>query len=249
MSKSMAEQLKPISSPKHFAQRYKFKSEVDGIHHINIYTEGKTELGRLLAFEHEERFNHPILGSFNSMTGYWSYVKSLSHRNTYRVKSPNTCISIRKRFNDLKPKVDNFRALIISGCYHRIISNSDLVEMVKESTLPFEMYYVKKETDNSTGTPVKYEVKTQHNYSGWLTAGLNEIRNALRENRQPDLSPFVDTPNVPLYKDFVDQESIVTDYEEVNDESPLEEIHQVLVDNETVEMEGQTPDGSVLDEG
>lgn len=261
MSKSIAEQLKPIK--KNFSPRNKFKSEVDGIHHINIYRDGKTELGRLLAFEHESRFEHPILGVFNSMTGYWSYVKSVSHREAYRVKSPNLCISMRKRSNDLKQKVDNFQALILAGCYARIISDEHLVEMVKESTLPFEMYYIRKEVDDSTGTPIKYEIKTQHTYTHWLTAGFEEIRNALREGRGPDLMPFVDTPNVPLYKDFISENSIVVDTEgygeqapEMEDEIPedagAEELNpdagklDALVDNETVEMEGVTPDSSVL---
>jgi len=50
--------------------------DIDGIHHINIYSKGKTEIGRWLS-----NFSYsPILtqhGEFNSIEGYWYWLTTL----------------------------------------------------------------------------------------------------------------------------------------------------------------------------
>jgi hypothetical protein len=45
--------------------------EEDGVTHINIYSKGKTELGRWLTNFSYSPFNHPEYGKFLSMEGFW----------------------------------------------------------------------------------------------------------------------------------------------------------------------------------
>lgn len=45
----------------------------DGIDHINIYSKGKTELGRYLSNFTYSPFEHPIYGNFKSIEGFWYY--------------------------------------------------------------------------------------------------------------------------------------------------------------------------------
>jgi hypothetical protein len=45
----------------------------DGIDHINIYSKGKTELGRWLSNFSECAIKHPFDGYFNSVEAYWYY--------------------------------------------------------------------------------------------------------------------------------------------------------------------------------
>ncbi len=227
MSDSMKEQLQPLKN-KLKSNNSNFKSQVDGIDHINIYVFGKTELGRKLALETNARFVHPIIGPFNCLTGFWSYVKSKSRRNTYRIKDARTCLHIVNKYNDSLPVVPNFKAIIVSGVYYRIMSDPELVEMVKESTLPFEIYYVKTrdEINPRTNKKVTYEIKVQHKYASWMIAAYEEVRNAIKEDREPDLSKFVDRDSDGLiYKDFVN-------YSETESE-------EALVDQENVEMDNQ----------
>lgn len=49
-----------------------FKITDDGITHINVYSKGKTELGRLLSnFSHTPFYGNDIL--FNSVEGWWQW--------------------------------------------------------------------------------------------------------------------------------------------------------------------------------
>ncbi len=202
MSKTIAEQLSGSIIKN---TRDKFKTDVDGINHINIYNEGATELGTLLSLETKLRFVHPVLGPFSHMTGYWTYVKSNSHRNAYRVKDPKTCLFLARRDNDINQQVTNFKAIIVAGLYYKVLASKELKEMLAESTLPFEMYYVKKENEVNpvTGREIIYDVKVKHKYAAWILPGFTEVRNAIREDRKPDYSSFIDHPEIPLYKDFV----------------------------------------------
>lgn len=222
MSKSIAEQLTTIKSNK--PNRYKnvneqYKKETDGVEHINISITGKTELGRLLSLENEQKFVHPILGPFKSVTNYWSYLKSNSHNSALRFMRPEVCLSTIKNNKDIRENVENFKALIVRGCYYKITSSNKLRQMVEESTLPFQMYYIKVEKELNNGKEIKYEVKVPHKYSYWLINGFNEIRKALKENREPDVSNFLSNPNIPLYQDFADsleeatQEKTIADIE------------------------------------
>ena len=53
--------------------------DIDGVHHINIYSKGKTEIGRWLS-----NFSYsPIQtkhGWFNSLEGYWYWLTRLNDR-------------------------------------------------------------------------------------------------------------------------------------------------------------------------
>lgn len=47
--------------------------ELDGIDHINVYSQGKTKLGRLLSNFANTPFEIPGLGRFQSVESYWYY--------------------------------------------------------------------------------------------------------------------------------------------------------------------------------
>lgn len=215
MSKSIAEQLSNIKTVnKHKSINERYKMEIDGKEHINICFTGKTDLGRMLSLESEQKFVHPILGPFKSLTNYWAYIKSKSRTTSLRYAKASTCLSTIKKNKDIRENVENFKALIVRGCYYKIMSDNKLKEMVIESTLPFQMYYVKIETEKAAGQDVKYEVKVPHKYSYWLISGYEEVRKAIKNNTDPDLTNFLSNPNIPLYQDFassLDEENVETD--------------------------------------
>ncbi len=234
MSDSIKDQLQVLKGK---LKTSSYKSQVDGVDHINIYSFGKTELGRMLAPETNGRFVHPIIGPFNCLTGFWAYVKSKSRKNTYRTKDARSCLNIVNKFNDAQPNVPNFKAIITSGIYYKVMSDETLKNMVKESTLPFEMYYVKtrEEINPVTGKKVTYEIKVQQNYAAWMKASYEEVRRAIKDGVEPDLTKFLDKNSDGLiYKDFVG-------YAEIPEES------EALVDQEEVHMEGQTPTSEAVD--
>lgn len=57
----------------------------DGVAHINVYSKGRTELGRLLSNFAYTPFTIPFLGMFNSVEGFWYYI--LTGNNVCRALS------------------------------------------------------------------------------------------------------------------------------------------------------------------
>lgn len=254
--KSLAEQLSPLKGKPSKARakpnkrplyNENYKKEVDGIDHINIYIQGKTELGRALSMEYEKRFVHPVLGPFNSLTNYWAYVKSKSRSNVYRVRNASSCLTALKRNKDMRDTVENFRAIIVRGCWYRVFGNPKLLELMKNSTLPFQMYYIKKEHESNGNLSVEYEVKVQHRYSWWLLNGFEEIRKALKEDRDPNMDTFMSNLDVPLYHDFAtdwDAQDVNACNEEPSpssDPDPVEETP--LIDLEHVGLSDEETEG------
>ena len=48
----------------------------DGVDHINVYSRGKTQLGRMLSNFYPLPFNHPVYGVFNTVEGFYYYVST-----------------------------------------------------------------------------------------------------------------------------------------------------------------------------
>lgn len=53
--------------------KYKYEVKNDGIDHVNIYSKGKTELGRILSNFYKRRFECED-GIFMSIEGYWYWL-------------------------------------------------------------------------------------------------------------------------------------------------------------------------------
>lgn len=117
----------------------KINPDEDGDTHINIYTKGKTELGRMLSNLSNIGFTHPTYGEFRSMEGWYYYVatgfkvEDLKHYYGFNAKA------LGNKFERVPN--DDFERHIKCGLMLKILQNERLKEMVKESTLPFTHYY------------------------------------------------------------------------------------------------------------
>jgi hypothetical protein len=148
--------------------------EDDGITHINIDQGAKEELGRMLShFYDDAPFIHPHFGPFNSMEGFWHYIKTLEVDDRLRTlpgadahalgKSLTTCL------------VRNFYAYINEANFYKIEQNEQLKKLMMESTLPFDYYYL----FGAAKLPIRPRSALP------LIEGFTEIRNMLKENRRP----------------------------------------------------------------
>lgn len=114
--------------------------EQDGNTHINIFSRGKTELGRFLSnFAHS-----PITtedGPFMSVEGYWYW---LSNRNEQmrNVSGWNAKKTGRTYPKTIQLTEQEFQRKIREACWIKIHSNRHMLEVFKVSTLPFTHYYV-----------------------------------------------------------------------------------------------------------
>ena len=149
----------------------------DGIAHINVYSKGQTELGRMLT----NFAKYPIVtedGKFMSVEGYW-YWMSIAETEPRREE-------LRKAYGFWAKKLgkeilaetnngensrwdDDFERKILKAIWYKFRRNAN---MLKEEYrhLPFEHYY------NFGGKVV--DVKDDY---PWMIEGISKMRDALFE--------------------------------------------------------------------
>lgn len=163
----------------------------DGVDHINIWDHGKTELGKLLALSTPLNFRHSRFNRFNTIEGFWNYIRSVERDDRLRKfvgKPLRLCIS-----NLTFRHVTNFKAIIMDANWQKIKQYPELAEAVKESTLPFDSYFIYRRQD---GVPERPQ------FVYWLIEGFNEIRNALKEDREPNFEFLKSRKGTDIFVDF-----------------------------------------------
>lgn len=109
----------------------------DGVTHINVYTKGKTELGRLLSNLAATPFTHPIYGEFKCVEGFW-----------YMYTTGNTKFQTMdgwtaKREGNKLPRIQEMDPEELKAVYkYKLKANPDLAKLLLTNTLPLEHYYV-----------------------------------------------------------------------------------------------------------
>lgn len=154
--------------------------EKDGVTHINVHPEGKTDLGKKQAHYTHAPFTHPFLGSFRSMEGFWYYMRSRENLVPAEKRDDKLRYLVgfaAKQYGSTRPVIryDDFKEDILAANYQKIIQNKKILDAVIKSTLPFTQYYVLKDS----GMVVKPQDWD------WLCEGLENIRAALQYDQIP----------------------------------------------------------------
>jgi len=160
----------------------------DGINHINVYSKGKTELGRMLSHFDKSPFTHPYFGPFQSMEGFWYYLKSgapyghiqdgiehLRQLHGYKAKQ------LGKTFQ--KHEIPFFKEDILYANCQKILQNKKLRELLCLSDLPFTHHYVIEYQDKKTGESKNHIIPVKD--CDWLVEGLEDIRKCLKTKTTP----------------------------------------------------------------
>lgn len=115
----------------------------DGIDHINIYTKGKTELGRLLTNLADTPFTHEDYGHFKSVEGLWYWLISGKTQDEFKNMSGFEAKKMGKLIPEENkcPVDDDFKEAIKKGFKAKVRENKKIIKLLYESTLPFEHYY------------------------------------------------------------------------------------------------------------
>lgn len=129
--------------------------EQDGKNHIRIDNRGRTELGKMLDSQYISMFIHPTLGLFNTTEGFWYYISLIHRVELLRTLSGCECrryikqLKAENRFK--KANVPNFYEHIRYANWLKIEQNREgLKKKFIESHLPFRMYYINEEIDDSS---------------------------------------------------------------------------------------------------
>jgi hypothetical protein len=139
----------------------------DGVTHINVYSQGKTWLGRELSNFAHRPFCHDEHGLFASVEGYWYWLgrqdERLRHLYGFKAKELGRSLPIVKNWHSEK-----FQSLICQALSAKLDRHPDIQKVLIESTLPLEHYYAKY-----YGDTLKV---TQPANSDWILAHLEKVR-------------------------------------------------------------------------
>lgn len=174
---------------------------VDGVDHINIHNDGITKLGRLLDMNAKTPFVHPELGMFQCVGGMWHYIKTRPMVEEYRVLHG---AQLRYKANQVKKEsMDNydapqslnipgFKTIMADAMWHKVTQNNEIVQLMAESTLPFEHYF----------TQGALNIRQYPSEGYWTAAAFEEIRRVIKHrletgdnDAQPDFSKLEDMRN------------------------------------------------------
>lgn len=116
----------------------KFLPEDDGITHINVYSQGKTQLGQLLSNFAYTPFTHPEHGSFLCIEGWWYWImtgdEALRKTNGFKSKQLGKTLQVVRKH----PTPEELRVAYIA----KLEQHSIIKKLLQENTLPLAHYYV-----------------------------------------------------------------------------------------------------------
>lgn len=130
-------------------QRHKRKSdyriEDDGVTHVNIYSNSKCELGRMLSNFFPAPFNHPKYGFFTNVEGFWHFVAT-----GFKHKFLKTVAGFRAKQASrglMKVHNDNFHKLIKEAIVLKLEAHPEIKDGLLNNELPLDHYYVMNKND------------------------------------------------------------------------------------------------------
>ncbi len=147
--------------------------EQDGISHINVYSKGRTPLGRVLSNFEWARFTHPRYGSFSSMEAYWYWVATGMTHDQLRPLYGFSAKSQGSRIPRVPMDAFEFQQAIIEGLICKLSQYGlELLSDFVTSCLPFKHYFVYGRPDAG----VRQMVIDQTAKHQWQMDALTNIR-------------------------------------------------------------------------
>lgn len=152
------------------------KYKGDGVDHINVSTEAKTELGKLLCSSAYLPFNHPVLGKFSSIMAFNHYIVSAERDDRMRNASPKDLRLLADA--GTRVTVHSLWTLIFYATWIQVNAYPALVEALKTNELPFDLYKQK----SFRGMPVTLYRPDLHDVSLEI---IEAIAKAIKTKKPP----------------------------------------------------------------
>lgn len=153
----------------------------DGKDHINTHHRATTDLGNALSPYGDYPFMHPEYGQFRTVHGILAWLRNPAQPDNIRTMSGHDVEKVRIHPADEVELVD-YSFIYMDCTWLKIQTYPELAKAFKESTLPFDLYYFSI-TDPENNKSIRVRGPT----AVWVIRGLNELRNALKEDREPNL--------------------------------------------------------------
>lgn len=125
----------------------------DGVDHINIYTKGRTLLGRMLTNLYDCQFTVPGYGTFQSLEGFWYYYLTGCQFEEFKSKRGFDAKKAGKTKRDSRIDKDGLtegqKSVILEAIRCKLRQNKDILLALARSDLPFAHYYFYGEPENA----------------------------------------------------------------------------------------------------
>ena len=150
----------------------------DGITHLNVYSQGKTELGRLLTNFALTPFKHPDYGRFASMEGFWYWLSTGQKHD--RLRRAHGAIAKKIGRSLERVPCTNFKEEIEKAIRVKIKQTPEIIRLMRlQKPLPLKHYYVYHMTKKSSSVIEKPE----HN---WQLEVMDMIWQIVYARAHPD---------------------------------------------------------------
>lgn len=165
--------------------------EGDGLDHINVYLDPKTELGAILSPFTIHPFVSPFFGRFNSRQGLYFYLLSSNGDEAFRTMVPTRMRNYARNRVSIQAFAPNLKYFMTKALWSQVSGNERAIELLKDNQLPFDAYYSYQYRDGDLVSKVLS--RPSHN-TIWMIQAVNEISAAVKENREPNFAKFIDRP-------------------------------------------------------
>lgn len=205
-----------------------FKGELED--HVNLSVHSKCKLGKLFDPNYIKIINYPYIGKFNSVMSLWYWLNTNGENDKIRKYVGKELFTAVKDKKPYRGNIVNFRAIIGYATWLKVKEYPDLLKELKE--LPDSISLISYHIDRSN----KLRLRTA--YSNIIISVAEEIRSALKENRQPNFDKFISNKST---NKLVYLENFLSSYlteERFNDIKELDD----LVDTPDIEFELHEPE-------
>lgn len=151
------------------SEDYIWSPEDDGVTHINVYSKGKTELGRWLTNFATSPFEHPVHGSFVSMEGFWYWLRTGMKVDAFRTLNGWDAKKLGKVTTKVEMDQWAFQNNVKFAIRCKLLAHPKMLNKLLDTTLPLGHYYV-------------YGGKAVHAGYEWITEFYEEVRSACHLN-------------------------------------------------------------------
>lgn len=213
------DKLSPLEAIRHWVKDngYPQGQQTDGVDHINIYSKGKTELGRLLTNMSDVPVTIPGIGQFRCMEAYWVYLSTgCMYPEVIRMSGFEA-----KKFGKDKNKeyTSLFQDKIQEALWLRFEQNKELKKQFIDSSLPLKHYYCYADDDRTVTFPA----------FDWLTNHLELLRDLYQGNKSSCIiAGSRDIMDIDLIKKAIEDSGFTFDVEVSGGAKGVDSIGEVI---------------------
>ena len=211
---------------------------VDGVDHINFFTNVQTELGALLTTENRLPFAFGPVNkegvvqgdTFESLKCLWAYYRTSCLIDGFRTVQDFKIRKLYRTINEF-PKQESIFAVMVMGYYCKMLAYPTLAEALVKNTLPIDYYSVHN------------GVKKRTAVSKLMVNALYEVRRALKFKTLPRLESFLSRADqekafnvLPVYRhDYIvnillGQEAMKESYYRAIKDWPKSQLNKLTID-------------------